>query len=52
MGLLVARVCLYECAKGKMNEIVIHEGKRKLAPWRCHCVPLDANGEHIESRGP
>lgn len=47
MGLLSALVCLYECAQRKMNEIFIHEGKRKLVPWQCFCVQLDVNGEHI-----
>lgn len=48
MGLYSALVCLYECAQRKMNEILIHEGKRKLVPWHCFCVLLDVNGEHIE----
>lgn len=49
MGLLSALVCLYECAQRKMNEILIHEGKRKLVPWQCFCVHFDVNGEHIVS---
>lgn len=47
MGLHSARVCLYECAQRKMNEILIHEGKRKLVPWHCFCVLLSVNCEHI-----
>lgn len=30
-----------------MNEILIHEGNRKLVPWQCFCVLFDVNGEHI-----
>ncbi len=30
-----------------MNEILIHEGKRKLVPWHCFCALFDVNGEHI-----
>lgn len=44
-----ALVCLYECAQREMNEILIHEGTRKLVPWRCFCVAVDVNGEHIVS---
>lgn len=47
MGLHSALVCLYECAQRKMNEILIHEGKRKLVPWHCFCVLLGVNCEHI-----
>lgn len=47
IGLRSALVCLYECAHRKMNEILIHEGKRKLVPWHCFCVLFDVNGEHI-----
>lgn len=31
----------------KTNEILIHEGNRKLVPWRCFCVLFDVNGGHI-----
>lgn len=47
IGLHSALVYLYECAQRKMNEILIHEGKRKLVPWHCCCVLFDVNGEHI-----
>lgn len=30
-----------------MNEILIHEGNRKLLPWHCFCAWFDVNGEHI-----
>ena len=47
MGLHSALVRLYECAQRKMNEILIHEGNRKLVPWHCFCVLLDVNAGHI-----
>lgn len=47
MGLHSAAVCLYECAQRKMNEILIHESKRKLVPQHSFCVHLDVNAKHI-----
>lgn len=30
-----------------MNEILIHEGNRKLLPWHCFCAQFDVNAGHI-----
>lgn len=46
-GLQSALVLLYECAQRKMNEILIHEGNRKLVPWQSFCVLFNVNADGI-----